>query len=515
MSAKVLAIGLDAANATLIERWADRGLLPNIARLRAAGTSFRLNADCMETLPGAIWSDISYSMPAHRHGLYYHPEQFFPAEGVLRRVREDELVGERMFWHAAARQGLRCVVVDVPFMPLIPDFNGVQLRELAIHDLHFGVSGSPAGIVDELRSRHGPIPMQGEYCDIKAESEGRESVYRALLARADYKTAVLGDIMEREDWDLFFAVLGETHCGAHYVWPRRDRQGRLHSPDPASADPWRPLRAIYERMDAGIGELIRGAGPDAKVVLFTSHSVGTYLGGPQLLPEVLRRLHLSHGWDWPGRATLRKLAYRVRSHVLVRTMQSPSARTPALIRALGISRFPDASPGWHALAVPNNRIGGIRLNLAGREANGSVAAHEAPELIGVICHELEQLRDPRTGERVVKSAQASDTLFGPGHAPGLPDIIVKFRTDLGPLDSVRSPSVGRIFTANEKPFYRRSGDHTPQSRAWIAAEGYGAGVTSRGDILDIGPTILSLLGVAPPSHAEGVPLIERLQRGTP
>ena len=58
MPARILAIGLDAAEATLIERWAEEGWLPAVARLGADGTSWDL-ANSLETLPGAIWPEIT------------------------------------------------------------------------------------------------------------------------------------------------------------------------------------------------------------------------------------------------------------------------------------------------------------------------------------------------------------------------------------------------------------------------------------------------------------------------
>ncbi len=58
MSTRVLVIGLDAAEATLIERWASEGHLPTFARLTKEGTVYRLK-NSMETLPGAIWPELT------------------------------------------------------------------------------------------------------------------------------------------------------------------------------------------------------------------------------------------------------------------------------------------------------------------------------------------------------------------------------------------------------------------------------------------------------------------------
>lgn len=57
MSAQVLVIGLDAAEATLVERWAAEGILPTFARLIREGAVSSLH-NSLETLPGAIWPEL-------------------------------------------------------------------------------------------------------------------------------------------------------------------------------------------------------------------------------------------------------------------------------------------------------------------------------------------------------------------------------------------------------------------------------------------------------------------------
>jgi predicted AlkP superfamily phosphohydrolase/phosphomutase len=57
---------------------------------------------------------------------------------------------------------------------------------------------------------------------------------------------------------------------------------------------------------------------------------------------------------------------------------------------------------------------------------------------------------------------------------------------------------------NARPLYVRTGDHVPQSRAWIATPSHRAGAKYvHRNVLDLAPTILSLLGVTPPLHMMG------------
>jgi predicted AlkP superfamily phosphohydrolase/phosphomutase len=79
MSARVLVIGLDAAEATLIEQWASEGLLPTFAQLIARSKRFVLG-NSLETLPGAIWPELSTGISCGRIPHYFHPRQLHSGE---------------------------------------------------------------------------------------------------------------------------------------------------------------------------------------------------------------------------------------------------------------------------------------------------------------------------------------------------------------------------------------------------------------------------------------------------
>lgn len=93
MPARVLAIGLDAAEATLLERWSGEGRLGTIAALAALGSTWRLD-NPLETLPGAIWPEITTGRSAGHLGQFFHPDQLHTGEGRLRPVTPDDVNAE-------------------------------------------------------------------------------------------------------------------------------------------------------------------------------------------------------------------------------------------------------------------------------------------------------------------------------------------------------------------------------------------------------------------------------------
>ena len=399
MSARILVIGLDAAEATLIETWAAEGWLPIFAGLISGGAVYRLG-NPMETLPGAIWPELVSGRSGGQVPLYYHPRQVRSGEAAYRPIEAREVNVEDYYWVRASRAGRRVAVIDMPQTVASPDLNGIQILEWGLHDRNFAIASTPPALLDDVRTRYGDHPVP--HCDChKRRPEGYRALLDGLLSGAETKTRLLLDLMGREEWDLFTCCYGETHCTGHQFWHFCDPRHPWHEAD-APAEFRDAIRDVYRAVDAGVGELIAAAGPGATVLVVASHGMGPYTGGPQLLPEVLVRLGLGSGGN---RATFASRALRKAQEVV---HKAPRPLQP-LLKALantgpvkglqstaGCLINPLESPNTKACALRNNRCGAIRLNIRGREPFGRVepGAQEAA-LTSEIRRELLALKDQR------------------------------------------------------------------------------------------------------------------------
>ena len=511
MSARVVVIGLDAAEATLIEAWAAEGFLPTFARMISGGAVYRLG-NPMETLPGAIWPELVSGRSAGQVPLYYHPRQVRSGEAEYRPIDAGEVNAEDYYWVQASRAGHRVAVIDMPQTVASPDINGMQLFEWGLHDRNFSIASTPPGLLDDILARYGDHPVL--HCDRhKRRPEGYRSLLKDLLSGAETKTRLLLDMIGREDWDLFTCCYGETHCSGHQFWHFRDEGHPWHEAD-APAEFQDAIRDVYQRVDAGVGELISAAGPGATVLVVASHGMGPYTGGPQLLPEVLVRLGL--GSD-SGQGTLASKALRKAQELVhhaprpLQPLLKALARTGAvkgIQSTAGCLINPLESPKTRACVLRNNRCGAIRLNIRGREPFGRVEpGAEATALAAEIKRELLALKDPASGEPIVARVTTATEAFGPDHHPDVPDIMVVFRTDIGVIEHCESDRIGEIYAENFHPNIPRSGDHTVESRLWAFGPGIEpCGRAQTGNVLDLAPTVLALLGVPIPPTTAGRPL---------
>jgi predicted AlkP superfamily phosphohydrolase/phosphomutase len=507
VSARVLIIGLDAAEATLIESWAAEGRLPTFARLASEGATVRL-ANSLETLPGAIWPELTSGRSCGRFPHYYHPRQLHTGETELRPIEPDEIDPGNYYWSEASNAGLRVAVVDQPQTVLTPGLNGIRLLEWGLHDRNFNIQSDPPELYEELRRRYGDHPVWS--CDSHANSHaGYERLLAGLIEGAGKKTELLVDLLERESWDLFVCAFGETHCVGHQFWHFFDPSQRGHDPS-APAHLKSAIETVYRRVDAGIGALLASAGPDTTVLVFASHGMGPYVGGTQLLPEVLVRLGLGSGGGAAAQMRSR-LPKGLRS--AIRRVVPGGARRRLQAKAGSLPK-PLQSPLTRAVALPNNRCGAIRLNLKGREPFGSVEpGPEADALVAELRHELHALEDPVSGEPVVDRVITAEEAFGPDHHPDVPDVMVVFNGKIRPIEACRSSRVGVVREEIYDPNIPRSGDHTTESRLWILGPGAEAGgQVTGGNVLDLAPTVLELLDVPLPADLDGSPLLERAAR---
>jgi predicted AlkP superfamily phosphohydrolase/phosphomutase len=161
----------------------------------------------------------------------------------------------------------------------------------------------------------------------------------------------------------------------------------------------------------------------------------------------------------------------------------------------------------------------IYLNLSGREGKGIVRkGREANKVKEQITKELENLKDPVTGELAVQKVYDGEKLYKGPYANEAPDLVVGFypgyrfswQTAIG-----GAPRQGRDSTASliEDNLKKWSGDHLvdPQNvegilftnKKPVFFEKTGFCPT----VLDIAPTVLKCFGISQPKEMEGKTLI--------
>ena len=315
-----------------MERWAADGSLPAVAAMARTGATVRL-ANPMETLPGAIWPELTMGQSAGRVAQYYHPKQLRTGETTTRPVGREEIDPTSYYWSVASRSGRKVCVVDQPQTVLAPGLDGIQVIEWGNHDRNFDAASEPSDLLSDLyREKYGDHPV-GSCDSYPATFEGRDRLLTDLIEGVERTGALLLDLLGRDDWDLFVGTITECHCVGHQFWSLCDEDGPGFTP---SAPP--RLRGaileVYRRIDRVVGELLDASGPDATVLLVASHGMGPFNGGPSLVQELVLKMGLIGGararqaLPPTVRAWLRRHAPRPPTRCLMPPGSGPARRAP-------------------------------------------------------------------------------------------------------------------------------------------------------------------------------------------
>lgn len=509
LATKLLMIGLDAAEGSLIREWMAAGFLPCLQKLVLEGALATLQSPAYE-FPDLVWPTIYTSLGPARLGRYYYI-QLQPQEWSL-KLLEDELHGTP-FWVHASRQGKRCIVLDAPKTTLSEPFEGMQLASWGAHASHAKTATHPPELLPAMLDRYGAYPLHS--CDSHGRGPNDYAMLRRqLLDGIEARRRMFTDVLTSSDWDLALVGFSETHCAGHQFWHLYDPGHPLH--DPQDRHGLRnALRDVYQAVDKAIAGLLKAAGPNAGVIIFSGHGMRAQYHGRELLPALLQMWGMLEDENIQPdpsrhhRAHVRKsLTRRLRDMIPMPWQYAVKKRLPASIEQYLICRFMGAEkldPKARAVYIPNNDLNtSIRINLIGRDRYGRVAPGEEYErLLSFLAERLHELINPATGRPAVERVTRVSDQYDGEYLNVLPDLTVLWSGDHS-IDALQSPGYGLVVGSHDD---LRTGGHAPDGFL-MASRGVAARLNLNGaDDKDIAPSVLHMLGLPIPDSMEGHSLV--------
>jgi predicted AlkP superfamily phosphohydrolase/phosphomutase len=497
---RVVMLAFDAMDPVLTEQMANDGRLPAFREVFTSASRHPIR-NPPGLFVGSLWSTFFTGRSAVETG--FHCWEEIVAGGYERRLTTAEAIRGRPFWENLSDAGRRVAVIDVPHSRAGAPLDGVQISEWGCHDRHFGFRAHPPELVEEIVDRFGlhplltadPFSVREWAPDDYMFREGplrtgdeEKALLDALLAGADAKRRLSVDILENGPWDLFLTVFGEPHSVGHQSWHLHDPAHPRHDPS-VKARIGDPLTQVYEKMDQALADHLARIDPDVTLLVLLSHGMGPHHDGTHLLPEILRRLDeayrstptrslegrlLGRAWTltpmWLRRVLIKPLAVMLRAHARRRDL--PVARD---------SETDDERRAQAFFMSPNNFVvGGVRINLSGRENEGIVEpGQELGELYRRLESDLLALVNVEAATSVIDRVERSDAHYEREPLDALPDLFLEWNHD-HPIETVWSPRLGII----HGPYtHWRTGDHQPGGL--LLARRPGAAPEEQGSPLEI------------------------------
>jgi predicted AlkP superfamily phosphohydrolase/phosphomutase len=327
---------------------------------------------------------------------------------------------------------------------------------------------SPDGWAEELYAALGQFYTVGMPEETSALRDGvftdAEYLQQVALVQQDSR-AMLDLALDRfASGDATFVYLSDIDLQCHMLWRHADPK-YPGFPHPARDPEVAPAHAhdiehLYRDVDAALGRVRERLPAGTLLLVMSDHGFQPYT----------RKFHLN--------AWLRERGYLV------------------LKDGKHTGRVGLADVDWERSRAYGIGFNGLYLNLAGREARGSVRREDAGALLAEIAAALEAERDPANGEPVVLRAYPAAEVFHGGRVAEAPDLVVGYNRGYAGSDP---STLGEITEAVlEDNTSRWSGNHLIDPRlvpgVLLANAPLAAG---EHDLTDVTASILDHYGLPP------------------
>ncbi|WP_337173996.1 alkaline phosphatase family protein [Paludisphaera sp.] len=334
----------------------------------------------------------------------------------------------------------------------------------------------PPEFARELADDIGPFHTAGFVEDHNGLINDRISEDQ-FLAQCDDAWRERRAMMERElsrlDSGLFYCLFDTPDRVQHMLWRHREpdhpaNRGRDVSPALAAA-----IEDQYRRGDEVVGQALDHVDDRTLLIVLSDHGFHGFQ----------RQFHLN---TWLHREGLLALKPGV----------APGEAAGDFLRGIDWDRTKAYAMG----------LGGLFLNLQGREGRGIVPPDEADALRRSIADKLTGLRDDERGRVAIRSARPRDEVYSGPFVADAPDVVV----DHAPghraswSSSMGGVADGPLHEDNVKAW---SGDHCVDPSAAPGVLFMNRPFRREGaSLLELAPTILQALGVDQGPRMEGNPL---------
>lgn len=427
----ILAIGIDAAESTLVRQLIEQGEMPALRSLLAEGQWLRVQSPA-HIGSGAVWPTFITGSEPTVHGIYSE-WGWQPDVMSLSRYNGRHLTP---FWKSLAQQDIPIGVFDVPFALPVGMSRGFEVCEWWSHDsTDAGLQAGPDEILSVVTQAPAHPLSANRFVNTTPDSQSNlKELTAASVAGVRVRGALAQTLIRKTRPRMSLLVFPEIHHASHQMWHTIEPDHQIYS-GLGLGNGSRPvplLKDIYRAVDEQIGGLIDAAGSEASIMVFALHGFRPALGFPAFLGPLLCERGFSRLADWSSQSWTRRalsLLATTKRHTPVALKKvyyemTPTAATHKLARPTMLPAYDWANT--RAFSLPTDQYGWIRVNLIGREVQGSVPLDRYEET----CEQLEKLLlglvnedgQPLVENVVRTAANAEGALRNP-----LPDLVVHWQ----------------------------------------------------------------------------------------
>ncbi|HLJ68846.1 MAG TPA: alkaline phosphatase family protein [Chloroflexota bacterium] len=364
-SSRLFILGLDGSPLPLLRRLIADGDLPNLAALFESGSAREMTSS-LPDVSAVAWTSVNTGKNPAKHGIYGFVDRK-PGTRTL-EVLTSAHVRSRTIWELVSEAGRRAVAINVPLSFPPQRINGVVISDFLAPSLSRAVY--PTTLLPYLEGIGYRIDT-----DPMVARESLDAFLEDFQITAEKRAEAVLELMRREQWDLFMVVFMETDRLHHFLFQY------IEDDDPV----WGPkFREAYRQIDRLVGRIVGALGKDDQLIVLSDHG----------FTSLRREVYLNVWLEQQGYLRF----------------ESGKAKDLETV-----------SPSSQAYSLDPGRI---YVNLAGREAGGTVTAGELRPLVATLGSQLAALRDPDSGNPIVKDVYLADDIYHGPLRDRAPDLLV-------------------------------------------------------------------------------------------
>jgi predicted AlkP superfamily phosphohydrolase/phosphomutase len=501
---KVIVIGLDGATFDLIGPWASEGKLPAFSQLMSEGVSGEL-----ESVPNqrsaAAWTSFMTGKNPGKHGIYEFYE-YLPSSYNIRFINSRQRYGESL-WRILSQFDKKVGVVNVPMTYPAERVNGFMIAGLDSPSVKSEGFTYPAMLYDTLHQKVGDYILEPGLTGAIVAGKVEEAI-DLIKTELDQKIRTSRYLMANQAWDFFMVVFRSLDAVQHCFWKYMDpmhpgfqlTESRLYGDT---------ILNTYQIIDGFLKELTASLDGDTTLVIMSDHGFGQKHPASNQLNQWLENKNLltyTRASNSPG--LLGKLYKEVVGKTPRKTKEWLWKSFPSLRNNVQ-SRLCFANIDWSKTrAYSDSLFPNIRINLKGRELHGIVEPGEEYEgLLRELISGLMDLREVNHNEKIVDKVFRREEIYHGDYTDMAPDLLIRWREDI-PISGIKLNNHHHLepFTSPipGEDYRVISGDHHLNGIFLAHGKNTRKGIKIGGaNIMDLAPTILSLMGIPVPDDMDG------------
>lgn len=488
---KVLVIGLDGATFDLMLPWVTKGLLPNLGGIMQEG----VYGDLMSVMPPEspqAWASFATGKNPGKHGVFGAYE---PAAGnyTLTPINARSNRAQTLY-RLLNDGGKRVITVGVPFTsPPEPLDNSIIVP---------GALSKPAKKIRTPRIY--PPELQAElgkqqlHVDTTLVHRSPTAFLKSVHTATENLTEMALYLLQHKPWDFFMLAFTGVEQVERYFY--RSHESRYSKRKDRYQD---AICAYYQKIDAMVGKLLAQIDQGTTIYVMSDHGMQHFQQYFCLNLWLHDNGFLS--FKQPMTKWLKRQAFRAfaRSGLKSRLLRAMNLRRTPADTVLSTLRFNDID--FDTTRAYACDLGGIRLNVVGRELRGVVRPGEYERMRDTLIDGLHDLIDEQ-GQAF--RAYRREEIYSGDHLERAPDIVVTSNrycpnglAGVGPF--------AHWYGAQLEDSLHITGMHDMNGIFIAKGPHIHSGQTvSDAQLIDLAPTILYNLNLPIPEDMDGRPLTE-------